>query len=70
MERRTLYKYTGYNGTVVTPVILDTVHTEVTRLIADEGKLITDGENFFSVIDVESDLSDYSEILKPEVSEE
>lgn len=47
-----LFKYTGKNGTVITPVDLGIPCTEMKRLIADKGKELLKGDERCSCIDV------------------
>lgn len=56
MKIKTLYRYEREDGGVtVSPIEPECEYAEKCRLIADEGKRLTnDGENFFSVIDVDS----------------
>lgn len=56
MQAITLYKYEREGGgTTVSPVKPDVEYTELYRLIADEGKALTqDGEKLFPCVDVES----------------
>ena len=51
-----LYKYDRAGGGVtVSPVKPDCEYTEMVRLVADEGKVLTkDGENFTSCVDTDS----------------
>lgn len=52
-----LYKYQRENGGVtVSPIKPDVEYTEMVRLVADEGLMLTrDGENLISVVDADSD---------------
>ena len=56
MQTIILYKYNREGGGVsVSPVKPDGEYTEMYRLVADEGKALTnDGVNFTSCIDVDS----------------
>ena len=56
MQIVTLYRYNRENGGVtVSPVKPDTEYTEMVRLVADEGNVLTqDGENFTSCIDTDT----------------
>lgn len=56
MEIKTLYKYTRPDGgTSVSLVKPDGEYTEMARLIADEGKVVTkDGAGFYSCADADS----------------
>ena len=65
MTVKAMYKYSGANGEVVSPVELPMAHSAVTRLIADSGKMITnDGESLFSVLDTDS-AEGYYEVDAP-----
>lgn len=56
MEIKTLYRFTRPDGGItVSPEKPDSEYTEMFRLIADEGKLLTqDGENMTSCVDTDS----------------
>ena len=56
MQTITLYKYTRADGGVtVSPIKPDCEYTEMYRLIADEGKVLTqDGVDTTTCVDVES----------------
>lgn len=50
-----LYRYTRPDGGVtVSPVKPETEHTELTRLVADKGFVLTDGEKTARCIDTHS----------------
>ena len=50
------YKYLGRNGNLVTRILIDGAnHIPMMTLIADEGKILTDGENLIHSITVEMD---------------
>ena len=50
------YKYLGRNGILVTRILIDGVnHIPMMTLIADEGKILTDGETVTHSITVEND---------------
>jgi hypothetical protein len=57
MQAITLYRYNRADGGVtISPVKPDGEYTEMVRLIADEGRVLTkDGENFTTCTDVESE---------------
>lgn len=66
MEIITLYRYEREGGgTTVSPVKPDGEHTEMYRLVADEGKVLTKGEVITSCVDVE-DTDGWTEIDAPE----
>ena len=67
MEIIKLYKYTRPEGGVtVSPIMPEGEYTEMVRLVADEGKLLTkDGENLTSCVDTETEAGWY-EVDAPE----
>jgi hypothetical protein len=56
MQIINLYKYTRKDGgTTVSPIKPNTEYTEMYRLIADDGKVLTkDGENFTTCVDTDT----------------
>lgn len=55
MQIITLYKYTRADGGItVSPIKPDTEYTEMFRLVADEGKVLTNGEITTPCKDVET----------------
>ena len=55
MQIITLYRYTRPDGGIsVSPIKPNVEYTEMVRLIADEGKALTDGTNTTMCIDVSS----------------
>ena len=67
-----IYFYEGENGGAIqSPVkIAGAVYTPMYRLIADAGKILTNGTDNASVIDVtEADKANWSEIDKPQEGE-
>jgi hypothetical protein len=56
MQTITLYRYSRADGgTTISPVKPDCEYTEMVRLVADEGKVLTkDGENFTTCIDTDT----------------
>ena len=55
MQTITLYRYTRPDGGIsVSPIKPNVEYTEMVRLIADEGKTLTDGTNTTICIDVSS----------------
>lgn len=61
-----LYRYNRPDGGVtVSPVKPEGEYTELFRLIADEGMMLTDGENFTGCTDTDS-LDKWSEVEDPE----
>ena len=70
MQIINLYRYERADGGItVSPNKPDTEYTEMYRLVADEGKVLTnDGEHFTSCADVESIVGWY-EVDAPEETE-
>lgn len=64
MIKKNLYRYFGRNGMITSLVLLDNIeHLLMYRLIADEGKILTNGELLVKSIDIFSeDLSKWTEI--------
>ena len=55
MQTITLYRYTRPDGGIsVSPIKPNVKYTEMVRLIADEGKALTDGTNTTTCSDVSS----------------
>ena len=55
MQKITLYRFIRPDGGVtVSPVKPDGEYTELYRLVADEGMMLTDGENFTTCTDTEN----------------
>lgn len=56
MQTITLYKYKRADGGVtISPIKPDVEYTEMVRLVADEGKVLTkDGENFTACTDTDT----------------
>lgn len=55
MQTITLYRYTRPDGGIsVSPIKPNVKYTEMVRLVADEGKALTDGTNTTMCIDVSS----------------
>jgi hypothetical protein len=71
MQPIKLYKYNRKNGGVtVSPIKPDCEYTEMVRLVADEGKALTnDGENFTSCIDTDT-ANGWYEVDAPEEATE
>ena len=67
MEKKILYRFTRPDGGVtVSPEKPDTEYTEMFRLIADEGKLLTqDGETMTSCVDTDT-VEGWYEVDAPE----
>lgn len=69
MQKITLYKYTRADGgTTVSPVKPECEYTEMVRLVADEGKALTNGETVTSCVDTDS-AEGWTEIDAPEEEE-
>ena len=66
-----LYRYLRNDGGVtVSPIKPDGEYTELSRLIADDGFVLTDGENFTPCVDTEN-VEIWSEVeFTPEPLEE
>lgn len=64
MIKKDLYRYTGRNGIITSLVHLeDAKYYPMYRLIADEGKVLTDGELTVKSIDIfAEDLSKWTEM--------
>lgn len=64
MIKKDLYRYTGRNGIITSLVHLeDAKYYPMYRLIADEGKLLTDGDLKVKSIDIfAEDLGKWAEI--------
>lgn len=64
MVKKDLYRYVGRNGIITSLVHLDDAkYYPMYRLIADEGKMLTDGELTVKSIDIfAEDLSKWTEI--------
>lgn len=63
MTKNVLYVYAGNNGVVWSPILLPMEHNTMSRLVADTDKILTDGTQYFTVIDVQdSDVQKYAEV--------
>lgn len=70
MKEIKIYKYEGTyqgkNGCIVSPLELDMARTEMKRLTADDGMMLTDGEMDAAVIDVSTaDVKKWREVERP-----
>lgn len=66
MQKITLYRFTRADGGVtVSTEKPDTEYTELFRLVADEGYVLTDGTNITPCVDTD-DVSAWSEIVDPD----
>jgi hypothetical protein len=65
MQKITLYRFTRPDGGVTTSLVKpDGEYTELFRLVADEGYILTDGVNFTSCIDTDNPGA-WSEVPDP-----
>lgn len=64
MIKKNLYRYFGRNGMITSLVLLDNIeHLLMYRLIAEDGKVLTDGEQVVKSIDIfAEDLGKWTEI--------
>jgi hypothetical protein len=70
MQMIPLYRYTRPGGGVtVSTVKPDTEYTELSRLVADDGFILTDGETFTSCTDTDNP-SAWSEVVDGENPED
>ena len=69
MIKKDLYRYTGRNGIITSLVHLeDAKYYPMYRLIADEGKVLTDGELIVKSIDIfAEDLGKWTEIEEGQI---
>jgi hypothetical protein len=67
MQTITLYRYNRADGGVtISPVKPDCEYTEMVRLVADDGKVLTnDGEHFSSCVDTDT-ADGWQEVDAPE----
>ena len=64
MQTIKLYRYNRPNGGVtVSPVMPDCEYTEMFRLVADEGFVLTNGEIYTSCVDTD-ELNKWTEVLE------
>lgn len=69
MQIITLYKYKRADGGItVSPTKPDVEYTEMFRLVADEGKVLTKGEAVTSCIDTDT-IEGWEEIDEPDTDE-
>ena len=72
MTKQTIYKYFGRNGVIVSLVYLDySNRLDMYQLIADEGKILTNGERkVHNVIINQDELDQWSELpLEADIKE-
>ena len=65
MTKEVLYLYLGTNGTILSPVHLeDTYYIRKIKLVADDGKILSNGvRKVSSIIVPEDQASEWEEIL-------
>lgn len=70
MKKIKKYRYLGRNGILTTHVQLEGVHADIIYILsADEGKVLTDGEQMLKVVSVyEENISKWHEIDDPEAN--
>lgn len=68
MIKTAYYTYLGVNGTITSPVYLENIYSIVNyRLMADEGKVLTNGTRQVKIITVpEREVSQWREIIGQE----
>jgi hypothetical protein len=66
MKKNKMYKYLGRNGNIITSILLEKIDPiPMVRLIADEGKVLTNGTEYTQIKDVFLDeAEEWSEIDK------
>lgn len=64
MKKVKKYKYIGRNGTLISSILIDgATKIDMYCLIADEGKILTNGQqNLYSVYVYEDEINDWYEI--------
>lgn len=64
MKKIKKYKYIGRNGTLISSILIDGASKiDMFCLVADEGKVLTDGErNLYSIYVYADDLDNWTEI--------
>ena len=64
MKKIKKYKYLGHNGVLVSRIeIVGVDHIPMTEIIADEGKILTDGEiTTYSITVEDEEVSNWREI--------
>lgn len=64
MTSRKMYRYLGRNGILTTHILIeDANYIPLVELVADEGKVLTNGEKtVHAVVVEESDVNSWSEI--------
>lgn len=66
MKKVIIYRYLGTNGIIESPVHLEDIYyTRLVQLIADEGKILTNGENETLTVTIPEDqMNEWEEIPK------
>ena len=64
MTSRKMYRYLGRNGILTTHILIEgTNYIPLVELVADKGKILTNGEKtVYAVVVEESDVNSWSEI--------
>ena len=64
MTTSKLYRYLGRNGILTTKILLDGInHISMVMIKADEGKILTDGNQVcYSIIVEETEVSNWREV--------
>lgn len=64
MKQKVFYRYLGTNGIIESPVHLEDIYyTRTISLIADDGKILTDGSQFvYSIRVPEEEVSKWKEV--------
>lgn len=67
MVKNKIYRYLGRNGILTTPILLnDSTKIDMYRLIAEKGKMLTNGEQILKSVDIfPEDLTLWTEIADP-----
>ena len=70
MKKTKKYRYLGRNGILTTHVQLEGISASVIYVLtADEGKVLTDGEQMLKVVSVyEENISNWHEIDEPKAN--
>ena len=66
MTKQNIYTYLGVNGIITSPVYLKGIYSiKKIQLMADDGKILTNGQNRFSSITVpEEEVNNWTEVDK------
>ncbi len=70
MKKTKKYRYLGRNGILTTHVQLEGISANIIYVLtADEGKVLTDGEQMLKVVNVyEENISNWHEIDEPKAN--